>query len=103
MLDKRVSFSGFELEASEQERVNQIIEKYFRKLEEKLKDFQEIKLKLKKSQKGKAFLHEIEGDIIINNKRISSKYEDFNLYKALSNVFEKMLVEIEHIKKKLNP
>jgi len=103
MLDKRISFSGFDLEESEQGRVNEIIEKYFKKIDEKLKDFQQIKLRLKKSPHGKAFLHEVQGDIIINNKIFTSKYADYNLYNALSEVFEKLLMELEHIKRKLNP
>jgi ribosome-associated translation inhibitor RaiA len=103
MLDKRISFSGFDLEESEQSKVNEIIEKYFNKIEEKISDFQEIKLRLKKSLHGKAFLHEVQGDIIINSKRFTSKYADYNLYTALAEVFEKLLIELEHIKRKLNP
>ena len=103
MLDKRISFSGFELEPIEQENVNGIIEKYFQKIDNKVKDFQEIKIRLKKSLHGKVFLHEVEGDMILSGKKITSKCTDYNLYKALAEVFEKMLVEIEHIKRKLNP
>lgn len=102
MLDKKISFSGFELDASEQLKVNEIMEKYFQKIEEKVSDFQEIKLRMKKSAHGKAFLHEVEGDIIINGKILTSKGTDYNLYTALSDVFEKLLVELEHIKRKNN-
>lgn len=103
MLNKRISFSGFDLEESEQIKVNEIIERYFKKIDEKLKDFEEIKLRLKKSPHGKGFLHEVQGDIIINKKIFTSKYADYNLYNALSEVFEKLLIELEHIKRKLNP
>lgn len=100
MLDKKISISGFELDMSEQQKVNEVIEKYLEKINDKLGDFQEIKIRMKKSQHGKAFLHEIEGDIITKEKIITSKYTDYNLLKALAEVFEKMLVDIDRIKEK---
>jgi len=100
MLDKRLILSGFELEKIEQERVNEILEKYLRKIEERISDYQEIKIRMKKSLHGKAFLHEVEGDFIVKGKIISSKSTGYNLYEALAEVFEKMLFEIERIKGK---
>jgi ribosome-associated translation inhibitor RaiA len=100
MLDKRLSLSGFELEPIEKEKVNEVLEKYLVKIEERIKDYQEIKIRMRKSMHGKAFLHEVEGDFIITGKRISSKCTDYNLYKALAEVLEKMLVEIEKLKER---
>ena len=72
MLDKKISLSGFELEHSEQVRANELIERYLNKINDRLQDYQEIKLRLRKSQHGKAFLHEVEGDIILKGKIITS-------------------------------
>jgi len=99
MLDKKISFSGFKLEFSEREKVNELIERYLRKIEDRLSDYEDIKLRLKKSKHGKAFLHEVEGDIIIKGKILTSKCTDYNLYTALSKVFEKMIREIEHMRR----
>jgi len=100
MLDKKISISGFELDTSEKEKVNEVLESYIKKIESKAKDYQEIKIRLKKSAHGKAFLHEVEGEFITKDKIITSKYTDYNLLKALAEVFEKMLVDIDRIKEK---
>ena len=99
MLDKKISFSGFNLESSERQKVDELIERYMQKIEARLDDYEDIKLRLRKSKHGKAFLHEVEGDIVVKGKILSSKCTDYNLYKALGKVFEKMLREIEHIRR----
>ena len=99
MLDKKLSLSGFNLESSELQKVNELVERYIRKIEDRLSDYQEIKLRLRKSAHGKAFLHEVEGDIIVKGKVLTSQCVDYNLYTAISEVFEKMLREIEHIRR----
>lgn len=99
MLDKKISFSGFDLESSEQQKVNELIERYLRKIEDRLSDYEDIKLRLRKSKHGKAFLHEVEGDIVVKGKILTSRCTDYNLYTAISKVFEKMLREIEHIRR----
>ena len=97
MQEKRLSLSGFNLDSSEKERVNVLLNKYINKIEERIHHtYDELKLRLKKSLHGKSFLHEIEVDVIMKGTIISSKMTDYNLYTALSGVFDKILVEIDH-------
>jgi len=91
----KVLLTGFELENEEKSIVNQTVERYLRKIEEKT-SYQELKLNLKQSEHGKAFMHEIQGSMITGKKRITSKATGYNLYKVLSEVLEKILNEIEH-------
>jgi ribosome-associated translation inhibitor RaiA len=100
MQDKKLSLSGFNLDASEKEKVNEVLQKYLGKIEDRVKTYDELKLRLKKSMHGKSFLHEIEGDLIMKGNIISSKETDYNLYVALAGVFEKILAEIEHMFRK---
>ncbi len=40
MLDKKISISGFELDPTEKEKVNEVIESYLKKIESKIGDYQ---------------------------------------------------------------
>ena len=100
MQAKKLSLSGFNLDDSEKARVNDVLEKYLRRIEERVKSYDELKLRLKKSLHGKSFLHEVEGDLVMGSRIISAKETDYNMYAALTGVFEKILVEIEHTLRK---
>ncbi|MEK6820729.1 MAG: hypothetical protein AABX71_03390 [Nanoarchaeota archaeon] len=93
----KIAVSGFKLDASEKAIVNEVVENYARKIEEKF-GFKEIMLRLKKSRHGKAFHHEIQGTLIVEDgeKQLKAEATDYNLFAALSQVFEKLMREAEH-------
>jgi len=96
MIDnKNVVLSGFELEPTELLIVKKSIETYIKKIKERA-TYQELKLSLKKSLHGKAFLHEIKGSLIAGKSRLTANASNYNLFSALSEVFERLLNEIEH-------
>ncbi len=95
----KVLISGFKFDESEKAAVNKVIENYVRKIEERF-GFQEIILRLKKSLHGKAFLHEIKGTLVSESgKQLKAVVTDYNLYSALSEVFEKLMREAENIQR----
>ncbi len=96
MDNKKITLSGFELEPAEKAVVERIIEKYKRKIQEKF-GFKEIRLRLKKSKHGKTFLHEVKGTLI-KEKKYHAEVSDYNLFFAISEVFEKLISEMEHTK-----
>lgn len=91
MLDNRIALAGFNLEASEQTKVNSLLETYITRVESIVKDYEELKLTLKTKQHAKTFLHEVHGELIVKGKVIASRETDHNLMKALSKVFERLL------------
>ena len=93
----KILISGFKLEEEEKAIVNEVLESYVRKIEERF-GFEEIMLRLKKSRRGKAFLHEVQGTLVSTNtgKQFKARVTDYNLFSALSEVFEKLMREAEH-------
>jgi|SRR3989344_2569884 len=96
----KILLAGFDLEQEEKNLVNSIIKNYLNKIEQKIK-FEEIKLRMKKSQHGKTFLHEIKGNLRIvgTKKEFASEVTDYNLYSAIAETFEKLIKEVEHYKR----
>lgn len=94
-LGENIVLSGFSLEPSEMIVVKKIVGTYARKMAEKLA-YQELKVKLKMSEKTKSFIHEIRLEMATDMGIISSSAEDRNLYKALSDALEKADRQIEH-------
>lgn len=97
MEEGKIVLSGFSLDPAEKVMVDNLIKNYQNKIQEKL-GFKEIKLRMKKSQHGKAFLHEIQGTLI-TDKIFSAKVTDYNLFSALAETFEKLMHEAEHYKR----
>ena len=92
----KVTVSGFNLEPVEMKLVNIIIGHYESKIKNHV-GYEEIKLTLKKSEHGKIFLHEIRGSLVLNNREmLNAEAADYNLFHALSEVFDKLLSEAEH-------
>ena len=83
------------MEASEKEKVNALLDRYIQKIEDTVNDYEELKIRLKRSAHAKTFLHEVHGELIIKGKRLVSKETQYNLYKALSMMFHGLLTEIE--------
>ena len=91
----KIKLAGFDLEPAEKAIVGNIIRNYEHKISERCQ-YEYIMLNLKKSRKGKTFLHEVKGDLKVKGKIMSAKMTDYNLFSALAEVMEKMLNEVEH-------
>jgi hypothetical protein len=94
----KVSLVGFDLDPSEDEIVQNTVKTYVRKIEERT-GFEQLKITLKKSRHGDAYLHEVQGELFSGKWRLSANTKEYNLLSALSEVFEKILNEIEHKKR----
>ena len=91
---------GFEiLEPTELDSINKIVSTYVKKLSES-GYFNELRLKLRQHPHGKSFKHEIEGFAIMGKNRLTAEVTEWNLYKAVSEVCEKICSEAAHIAKK---
>lgn len=102
MDENKISVSGFELEPAEKAIVNNIIKNYSNKIRRKI-EYREIKLDMKKSERGKAFLHEVHGLLRVSDdsdvegkKLFTATVTDYNLFSALAETFEKLIKEAEH-------
>lgn len=93
----KIILTGFKLEQAEKAIVNNLIRNYQNKIEARI-GYKEIRLRMKKSRRGKAFLHEVQGSLI-TDKRFTSKVTDYNLFSAIAEVFEKLMSEAEHKKR----
>ena len=94
-MEGKTILAGFDLEPAEKAIVDNIIKNYSHKIGER-SSYEYLKLRLRKSQKGKTFLHEVEGELKINNRRFSAKAQDYNLFSVLADVLEKLLHEMIH-------
>ena len=91
----RTLLSGFELDPAEKAIVDNIIKNYSHKIGERA-DIDYLKLRLKKSQKAKTFLHAVEGELKVKNKAFRAKEIGYNLFSVLADVLEKLLNELVH-------
>ncbi len=94
----KVHLAGFDLPLEERGRLQVNIEHYLKKIQEHV-DFDVLELTLKKSTKGKAFNHEIHGRLNAQGKVLSAEVSDFNVFKAVSSVLDKILHEAEHLRR----
>ena len=95
----KILLSGFDLDPFEKASITSLIENHADKINEKIK-FKEIKLRLKKSLKGKTFLHEVQGTLI-TDKQFTADVTGYNLFSVIDEVFNKLMKEAEHrIRKK---
>ena len=97
-LPQNIQLAGFDLDPAEVSIIHDIISSYTKKIEEKA-SYDKIRLRLKKSQHGKAFLHEVQAMLVADGKNFNTKVSDYNLFSAMSEVFEKLLNEITHKKR----
>jgi len=91
----KILLSGFDLDEAEKAICNNIIQNYKHKISERA-DFEYIKLRLRKSQKGKTYIHEIRADLKAGNQVFNTKTTDFNLFSGLAEAMEKLLNELVH-------
>ena len=91
----KVSLSGFGLDEAEKLVVNDIVKHYEYKISERT-EYDYIKIDLKKTKKGNAFLHEVRGTLKVKNEIFTSEVTGFNLFAVTSEVLEKLLNELSH-------
>jgi len=96
---EKIKLSGFNLDDAEKGRIGEILLGYENKIERET-GFNQLSLRLKKSQHGKAFLHEIDTRLEIKNKTFNAKVTDYNLFRALTEALDKILNELKHYLKK---
>ncbi len=89
--------AGFDLPEEEISQIKTIVEHHLKKL--RGLDFEFLELTLKKSQKGKVFNHEIRGRLKAEGKMLSADFSDYNVFKAVSSVLEKIVHETEHLRR----
>lgn len=94
MAEGKITLVGFDIDEAEKAIAKNLIANYRHKIEQKT-EFQELMLRLKKSQHEKACLHEVHGKLVAG-KIYNAKAEDYNLFSALSEVFEKLINELMH-------
>lgn len=94
----KILLAGFEMDPAERVIVDNTIKNYVRKIKERT-SYEELKLTLKKSRHGETYLHEVQGELFSGKWRLSANEKKYNLLSALSEVFEKILKEIEHKKR----
>lgn len=90
----KIVLTGFSMEPAEKAIVDNLIKNYQHKIREKVR-YKEVKLRLKKSTRGKAFWHEVQGSLI-TDKMFNAEAGDFNLFSAISEVLDKLMHEVEH-------
>ena len=65
-------------------------------------DYKEMRLTLQQHPHGKTFKHEVSGLAIFSEGRFNSNVTDWNLYSAISQVCEKIMQEVTHIRGRLD-
>ena len=91
----KVLLSGFEIDEVEKVIVNNMLKNYEQKILERA-PYDYLKLRLRKSQKAKTFLHAVEGELKIKNKVFRAKETGYNLFSVLADVLERLLNELVH-------
>lgn len=102
MKEKSVRLIGFDfLDEGEIDIVKRITAHYLNKIENMVRDYDEIKINLKIHNRHNLFIHEIRAEIFTGGKILTAVSENKNLFSALSDCFEALLVEInKNFKKK---
>ena len=91
----KVFLTGFELEPAEKAITDNILKNYSHKIGERA-EYEYLRLRLKKSQHGKAYHHDVDGKFKVGNNVFSAKVTDYNLFSAVAEVLEKLLNEMTH-------
>jgi hypothetical protein len=91
----KILIAGLDLGEAEKAIVNNLIQSYKSKINERA-GFEELKIRFKKAQKGKAWLHEIDGELRAMKKMFSAKANDYNVFIAVNDVLEKLLNSMVH-------
>jgi len=87
--------NGFDIDESELGRIYNIISRYTGKIERNC-GMAKIKIGLKKSVHGKAFLHEVKCIAETDAGMLTAIETDYNIFKAVSKCLERIWHESEH-------
>ena len=90
-----VYLNGFDIDKSELGRIYNIISRYTGKIERNC-GMAKIKIGLKKSVHGKAFLHEVKCIAETDAGMLTAIETDYNIFKAVSKCLERIWHESEH-------
>ncbi len=96
---ENVILSGFNLEPVEMASVRKVIEIGFRKIQE-LAGKVRLRITLETTKHEKTFLHELYGHAETNLGIFTAEKKDYNIYKALDIVMDKIVQEVRHSRKK---
>lgn len=94
-LGGNIILSNFELDGQEMVVAKKLVGNYASKIKN-FHDYEQLKLEMKSSNKGKTKKYEIKGLLIFNGNRLSSEATGFNPFVLLDEVLGKLLKEIEH-------
>ncbi len=94
-LGGNIVLAGFSLEPVEMIVVKKIIGNHAKKLGEKVK-YKEIKITLKKTEKAKSFLHEINVKVRTDKGILTADSIDNNIYTALAGALNKLFNQADH-------
>lgn len=102
MKEKGVRLIGFDsLDDGEINIVKKIVSHYLNRIENIIKDYDELKLGLKIHNRKNLFIHEIKAEIFAGGKILVASSENKNLFSALADCFDALLIEIDkNFKKK---
>lgn len=96
---EKLKLSGFDVSKSEKATITELIETYENKFEREA-NYQQLSLRLKKSQQINNVLYEVETKLDINGKIFNAKVTDYNMFVAVSTTLNKILNELKHYQKK---
>jgi hypothetical protein len=96
---KNIRLINFNLEPIELEKAKKILEKYEKKINEKV-NCKELRIRLKTSRKGKTFLHEIDANAITDKKGVlAAKSTGFHIFALIAKTLNKIFEQAEHKQK----
>jgi hypothetical protein len=98
-LGGNIVLSNFDMDSQEMIVVKKLVGNYAKKINN-LHPYEELKLEMKTSNKGKVKRFEIKGMVIFSGNRATSESTGFNPFVSINEVLGKILSEVEHIVKK---
>jgi ribosome-associated translation inhibitor RaiA len=98
-LGGNIVLSNFEMDAQEMVIVKKMVGNYAKKIKN-FHDYQELRLEMKTSAKGKTKKFEIKALLLYNGDRAASEATGFNPFVLINEVLEKILSEVKHKVKK---
>ena len=95
-----LTLQGFSnLDPSEIKSLEEVIAKKLSKIKFKT-NYEGLRVELKQHKHSKEFIHEIKAVMFLKSKRMMAQDSDKNIYKALNNVFDKLITELGHLDRK---